>query len=495
MSLGREPGHQAAPRGSSVYPTQPTRVPRAVSSAAPFAGPFLRPGFAPIASALAFGAAARTDCERPLAFFLGEATMDGDRGVRKRSTAGGGPDIAFRGGRVDAAEANQPGVPEPQQDLDSYIASFVRQGFTQTEMIGLVACGHTFCGVQHDPFPDIVPELNDPTSTESVQHFDTTNTHLITLLRRNISREKLRILSTIPLTATNEYLAAVGMLSTMLTFAKDPDLFASTCANLLARMLDTVPEGVQLTEVITPSPVKPHGMLLTLNNDTLELSGRLRVIIRSVSHISMLTSRSFGTWRRTRIVPCTFSGTTMLAVHTTSPVTLPFETVDTNFGRTSSAWYNFTSISGPFLALDPVAGITTMGFAVNDKLEDQGGVGFAVDDRVVFSKSSCRTSTSQTDLTARYDVAVRNGTTPTRVYLEQDTFDDVPLPIILETDFPPLAQPITPNAAYSIWSVNVSVYLDNPFDLVAYGIGAEIDGVKITDNGQHFLNDLPLCCS
>jgi hypothetical protein len=52
-----------------------------------------------------------------------------------------GPEIKFRGGRIDATEANKPGVPEPQQDLDAHIASFARQGFTQTEMIGLVACG------------------------------------------------------------------------------------------------------------------------------------------------------------------------------------------------------------------------------------------------------------------------------------------------------------------------------------------------------------------
>jgi hypothetical protein len=57
------------------------------------------------------------------------------------SVASGGPEIAFRGGRVDATEPNAPGVPQPQESLDSHIASFARQGFTQTEMIGLVACG------------------------------------------------------------------------------------------------------------------------------------------------------------------------------------------------------------------------------------------------------------------------------------------------------------------------------------------------------------------
>ncbi|KAJ7616700.1 heme peroxidase [Mycena polygramma] len=53
----------------------------------------------------------------------------------------GGPEIAFRGGRADADKPNAPGVPEPQQDLATHIATFARQGFSQTEMIGLVACG------------------------------------------------------------------------------------------------------------------------------------------------------------------------------------------------------------------------------------------------------------------------------------------------------------------------------------------------------------------
>ena len=65
--------------------------------------------------------------------------------------------MPFRGGRVDATAAGPPGVPEPQNTLESHIASFAKQGFNQTEMITLVACGHTFGGVQHSAFPDTVP--------------------------------------------------------------------------------------------------------------------------------------------------------------------------------------------------------------------------------------------------------------------------------------------------------------------------------------------------
>jgi catalase (peroxidase I) len=53
----------------------------------------------------------------------------------------GGPQIDFRGGRVDATTVNKPGVPEPQQPLAQHTASFARQGFSATEMIQLVACG------------------------------------------------------------------------------------------------------------------------------------------------------------------------------------------------------------------------------------------------------------------------------------------------------------------------------------------------------------------
>jgi hypothetical protein len=63
----------------------------------------------------------------------------------------------------------------------------------------------------------------------------------------------------------------------MIRFADSPELFASACADMFARMLDTVPRGVELTEVITPLPVKPHNLILRLAGDTLKLAGEVRV--------------------------------------------------------------------------------------------------------------------------------------------------------------------------------------------------------------------------
>lgn len=86
----------------------------------------------------------------------------------------GGPLIPFRGGRVDALSAGTFGVPEPYQDLQTHLDIFHRQGFSQTEMITLVACGHTIGGVRSTDFPGIVPPEGDP-ERPTFAKFDTSD--------------------------------------------------------------------------------------------------------------------------------------------------------------------------------------------------------------------------------------------------------------------------------------------------------------------------------
>ncbi len=59
----------------------------------------------------------------------------------------GGPIIPFSGGRIG-------------------------QGFNQTEMIKLVACGHTMGGVRSSDFPQLVPP-NGNSSVPVIDDFDT----------------------------------------------------------------------------------------------------------------------------------------------------------------------------------------------------------------------------------------------------------------------------------------------------------------------------------
>ncbi|KAJ3713420.1 heme peroxidase [Lentinula raphanica] len=85
----------------------------------------------------------------------------------------GGPLIPFSAGRIDATEAGPATVPEPQQDLASHTESFRRQGFTPTEMISLVACGHTLGGVRQVDFPLVVVDSEDVLQTfDSTINFD-----------------------------------------------------------------------------------------------------------------------------------------------------------------------------------------------------------------------------------------------------------------------------------------------------------------------------------
>lgn len=84
-----------------------------------------------------------------------------------------GPIIPFRGGRIDTWVAGNFGSPQPQQDISTLIESFANQGFNQTEMIKLVACGHTMGGVRNADFPQLVPP--NPNSTlPDIDNFDQT---------------------------------------------------------------------------------------------------------------------------------------------------------------------------------------------------------------------------------------------------------------------------------------------------------------------------------
>ena len=88
----------------------------------------------------------------------------------------GGPIIPFRGGRVDALVAGPATQPEPQQTLQEHSQLFTQMGFSQSEMIQLVACGHTIGAVRSPDFPNLVqPNASDP-NTPVFADFDSTMT-------------------------------------------------------------------------------------------------------------------------------------------------------------------------------------------------------------------------------------------------------------------------------------------------------------------------------
>ncbi|KAJ7728259.1 heme peroxidase [Mycena metata] len=391
----------------------------------------------------------------------------------------GGPEIAFRGGRVDAGEPNAPGVPQPQQDLQSHIGAFARQGFTQTEMISLIACGHTFGGVQHAAFPNVVPEFSNPNDTLSVAHFDSTFVHF----DNNIAMEYISGTTKNPLvvgmnntTNSDKRIFGSDGNATMASFAKSPELYASTCATLFARMLDTVPKGVELTEVITPLPVKPEILTMLFDNGTVQFSGEVRfwnMTLDETHAVNLLWDDHIG-------------GTHNLSLH-------PAGVSTSTGGLHSAAFYSILDNGGPLL-LDAAAGIKNMRFVVDGKLEDQGGIGFPVQDGVLYSTSSCITSGMQffPPFTGRFDIAVRDGLDPTRVFLERLEMDNVGRPIIVETDVPRPDQPVPTGAGYSIWSINLTQSGIDAFAM--YTLGAEVNGEKLVLFGApQSISQVPRC--
>lgn len=61
-------------------------------------------------------------------------------------------------------------------------------------------------------------------------------------------------------------------------FAASAEHFAQTCSALFEKMIDTVPLGVILSEVLEPLPVKPMTLQVqALGDGTLTLTGDIRV--------------------------------------------------------------------------------------------------------------------------------------------------------------------------------------------------------------------------
>ncbi|KAE9398666.1 heme peroxidase [Gymnopus androsaceus JB14] len=166
----------------------------------------------------------------------------------------GGPIIPFSAGRVDATVAGPATVPEPQQDLATHIELFRQQGFNETEMIALVACGHTIGGVTQVDFPTIV---TDPSVV--VDTFDTTpafDNAIISEYLQNTTQDVLVVGPNITTRSDFRIFSSDGNVTMQNLLS--PDTFSETCTALLQRMINTVPSTVNLTDPIT----EPFGYII-----------------------------------------------------------------------------------------------------------------------------------------------------------------------------------------------------------------------------------------
>ncbi|KDR70797.1 hypothetical protein GALMADRAFT_102888 [Galerina marginata CBS 339.88] len=199
-----------------------------------------------------------------------------------------GPSIPFRGGRRDAIGPGRLGVPEPQQDIASHTESFRLQGFTQTEMISLVACGHTLGGVRSADFPNIVV---DKTGL-NISTFDTTvsfDTAVVSEYLDSTTTNPLVRVANITLASDQRIFNSDGNVT--IKGLNSQSAFFQTCTKLLARMLDTVPSNVTLTDEIELLQAKVSSARITVFKSQLLFDTTLRLSQPTTSNASTPTNR------------------------------------------------------------------------------------------------------------------------------------------------------------------------------------------------------------
>ncbi|KAH7092728.1 heme peroxidase [Auriculariales sp. MPI-PUGE-AT-0066] len=415
----------------------------------------------------------------------------------------GGPEIPYRHGRVDAKSSNNPGVPEPQQPLSSHIRSFARSGFSKEEMIGLVACGHTFGGVQNKIFPQIVPPLNDPTNNESTHFFDASGFKF----DNAVATEYIGGHSKNPLVAgTNDTFNSDKRIfgsdrnKTMAAFARSPQLFAKTCSTLISRMIDTVPKGVKLSDVLEPLPVKPDNIdLVYVGDGTLRLGGEVRIWNNTSP-----TTKVRMTWTNR-------DGRTA-AANSVQLATNPDLVGTAVNGRYKSAWFTFNrTVEATPITLKEADGIKALSFEVSDSsysgshhTYNQGGKGYRIRDEIMWAASTCG-SVADPASAGRFDVAIRRDVVDkvARVWVETLEFTNAPgqihaidLPRVVQVEIPRLtADTSDKKSSYVVWSASTDgieeIAKTQPVRLVALlKSGERIDG-----NGQRIIQGLQPSCS
>ncbi|CAA9957834.1 wsc domain-containing protein [Pyrenophora teres f. maculata] len=201
----------------------------------------------------------------------------------------GGPRIPLRLGRRDATKSDPPGrlLPSPEQGLETHRSIFKRAGFSEQDMIALVACGHTLGGVHRSSFPHITdPDettANIPKSgvvhfereNESFARFD--NTAVLEYLSGNGSN--LLVYGRDKRFNSDKRIFAADKNDTVRALASAP-VFQDRCADVFGRMLNLVPHDSerQLSNALKPVDVKPYIREQSLNKDgSINFSGRIRV--------------------------------------------------------------------------------------------------------------------------------------------------------------------------------------------------------------------------
>ncbi|RMD39851.1 hypothetical protein DV735_g5278, partial [Chaetothyriales sp. CBS 134920] len=311
----------------------------------------------------------------------------------------GGRPIPIRPGRVDATSAGALGVPLPQNPIGIFRNQFSRMGLNSTEMILLVACGHSLGGVHAENNPLIVAPGTVP---NDYALFDSTNA----TFDEKIATEYLDGSTTNPLVTglsvryarNSDFVVFSSDSNATITQLTDPEYFQATCQYALQKMIEIVPANVTLAaDPIVPYEAKPYGLQLYLTDDSgtsLTFSGdiRIRTTSRSPASVSVTYTNRDGD---------SSCGSSCLITTTYVGAANGFDDTFSFFGFSTTIPAS-TSISSFIISITNSDGST--------ESFDNNGSGFPVQDSVLLQlPQSCSTSSSSLTVIA----AVRNTTSVT----------------------------------------------------------------------------------
>nr|KAJ3415291.1 hypothetical protein HK105_001544 [Polyrhizophydium stewartii] len=167
------------------------------------------------------------------------------------TTSCGGPDVPFRYGRADTRSANSPGL-LPSAHVHAGI--FKRMGFNATEMIELVACGHTMGSVHAQFTPEVTDLVAAPFDSTRLIFDNTVAVEWIKGISNNTLAKPPGAGG--PETRSDANIFEIDGNKTMSDLASSKQAFDNACARVFTRLFDeAIPRGTVLSNPIEPFPV------------------------------------------------------------------------------------------------------------------------------------------------------------------------------------------------------------------------------------------------
>ncbi|EEY16679.1 conserved hypothetical protein [Verticillium alfalfae VaMs.102] len=306
--------------------------------------------------------------------------------------------IPFRHGRKDAAQAGPAGVPEADTSIGTTMARFATAGLSQQDMITLVACGHSLGGVHSNNHPQIV-EGDSSIWNDTVVNFDDTTNKFDNRIAKEyvfgVTKNPLVVGRNNSLNSDKRIFSSDGN-KTISELACHSSTFEKRCANIFTRMIDTVPDQVELSEPLEAIDVKPYIVELFLNDQgSLTFNGRVRVRTtagsRSQADLAVQLALTDNAGSGTTIVEAAHAGDTM-------------GLYDETF-----AFYEFNTTVNAAKGVGKFDIRLTTPSSGKVETHANGGQGYPVDDSLLFQKAaSCVSRTSTAGFrSATVTVAVR----------------------------------------------------------------------------------------